>query len=312
MIYIISEEIDLVTDLVEEWFISANRTYIRYNAEDFYEYSFNLNNDSNIDVSILWQRRGKFNLLPTTLFKSYPNRSEIIRYIDKEADDIVFTIEILLKKKLGDKYIGSYYLELNNNKLINLLKAKESGFFVPETLVTTKKTDLLNFKKQHDLIITKDIKSAVKISTNRKRYVSTGVKLVNNMMVDKLNTNFAPILLQEYIEKKYEIRVFVFLRKIFSMAIFSQNDLKTSIDFRNYNYEKPNRNVPVKLPFNIEKKILAFMDSIKLNTGSMDLIITPKNNYYFLEINPMGQFHWLSENCNFYVEKYIANHLLNG
>jgi hypothetical protein len=41
----------------------------------------------------------------------------------------------------------------------------------------------------------------------------------------------------------------------------------------------------------------------------VDLIYTPDGEYVFLEVNPMGQFHWLSENCNYYLEEFIANQL---
>jgi hypothetical protein len=54
------------------------------------------------------------------------------------------------------------------------------------------------------------------------------------------------------------------------MAIFSQNDKKTKIDFRNYNAIKPNRTVPFKLPIRIEEKIVKFMKLVDMNWGSID------------------------------------------
>lgn len=96
------------------------------------------------------------------------------------------------------------------------------------------------------------------------------------------------------------------------MAIFSQNDNKTSVDFRNYNLKKPNRVVPYKLPSYIENKLLKFAKSADLDTGSFDLIVTKKEKeYVFLEVNPYGQFGWLSKNCNYYLEKLIAEYFEN-
>ena len=43
-----------------------------------------------------------------------------------------------------------------------------------------------------------------------------------------------------------------------------------------------------------------------INTGSIDLIYSLSNEYVFLEVNPQGQFDWLSKNCNYYIEKDIA------
>lgn len=48
------------------------------------------------------------------------------------------------------------------------------------------------------------------------------------------------------------------------MAIFSQNDDQTKVDFRNYNINKPNRNVPFMLPNELESKIKLLMNDICL------------------------------------------------
>lgn len=96
------------------------------------------------------------------------------------------------------------------------------------------------------------------------------------------------------------------------MAIFSQLDDKTKLDFRNYNEENPNRNVPFKLPHEVENKLRNLFEQLDLNTGSIDLILTPKNDFVFLEINPVGQFGMTSYPCNYYLEKKIAKYLIKN
>ena len=95
------------------------------------------------------------------------------------------------------------------------------------------------------------------------------------------------------------------------MAIFSQNDEQTQLDYRNYNRVKPNRNIPYILPKDIETKLQKLMDKLDLNTGSIDMMVTTEGEYVFLEVNPTGQFGWVSENCNYYLEEKIA-HCLEG
>jgi len=90
------------------------------------------------------------------------------------------------------------------------------------------------------------------------------------------------------------------------MAIFSQSDAKTKVDFRNYNDEKPNRMVPYKLPCDIEKKIDVFMKKINLNNGSIDFILTEKNEYFFLEVNPAGQYGMIEQACFYGLDEKIA------
>ena len=48
------------------------------------------------------------------------------------------------------------------------------------------------------------------------------------------------------------------------------------------------------------------MDLLNLDCGSIDMILTPKNEYVFLEVNPIGQFGMTSYPCNFQLEKRIA------
>ena len=95
------------------------------------------------------------------------------------------------------------------------------------------------------------------------------------------------------------------------MAIFSQLDDKTKLDYRNYNREKPNRNVPFKLPDKIKNQILDFINITRLNTGSIDLIYSKENDFVFLEVNPVGQFGWVSKYCNYYLEKKVAFGILS-
>lgn len=128
--------------------------------------------------------------------------------------------------------------------------------------------------------------------------------------LEKIETNsFAVSLVQNYIEKKYELRVFYFEKLFYTMAIFSQNDSKTSVDFRNYNKEKPNRTVPYKLPYEVEQKLINLMDKLDLNCGSIDMIVEKNNEYVFLEVNPIGQFGMISSPCNYNLERIIAKYL---
>lgn len=103
-----------------------------------------------------------------------------------------------------------------------------------------------------------------------------------------------------------------FEKKFYSMVIFSQNNEKTKVDFRNYDREKPNKVGPYKLPKNIESKLIKLMETIGLNTGSIDLVKGLDGDYYFLEVNPSGQFGMTSFPCNYNLHKKVANYLITN
>jgi len=118
--------------------------------------------------------------------------------------------------------------------------------------------------------------------------------------------DFFPSYIQEYIEKKYELRIFFIETEFWAMAIFSQNDDQTKTDFRNYNHSKPNRNIPYVLPKELEEKLIRLSKKTGVNCGSIDMIVTKNDEYIFLEINPIGQFGMVSNPCNYYLHERIA------
>lgn len=317
MILIISSEYDVTTNKTIAWLSSLNAKYTRLNSQNVSSLdSFHINNNSSsklkinsIDsttISVIWHRRGRLRHIPLNL----NNFKEISHYLKKEEDSLIKSIEFFLKH--NSNYIGSYLKEIENYKINHLLHAKKVGLTIPKTLITTKKNELFKFYSKHKKIITKDIRYPVQISFPNGHLSSSGTFILKKDMIDTMNSNFAPILIQKYIEKQFEIRCFYHDKLHFAMAIFSQNDDKTKIDYRNYNDEIPNRCVPFDLPLKIVRKLNLFMELSELRTGSVDLIYTKTKEYVFLEVNPMGQFDWLSKNCNYYIEKNIAKNLINN
>lgn len=217
-------------------------------------------------------------------------------------------------------FLGSFIFKnqincFNDNsidKMTVLTKCKHLGIRIPATLVTTTKVELMHFMAKHKKIITKSIVSpSGNVVINGINYMfSAPTVLLTDSDIKKIPLQFAPSLFQEYVTKKYEIRSFFFNEKIFSMAIFSQKNKKTQIDFRNYDHICPNRNVPFKIPIWYEKKLLSLYKQLNLKSGSADIIVTPDDQFVFLEINPIGQFGWLSKNCNYHLEKLVSKHLM--
>lgn len=304
-IVIISENRDKSTDLVIDWLHMLKIPHYRYNSLDPANVTIGISNEDlritigKKEIKKIWIRRGRFHFIPVELrFNNFSS------YLKNEERPIVEFCEKMFYEE--DKVIGSYQEETLNNKLLNLYIAKKSGLDIPNTLITNQKKDILDFKTKSKKVITKCIFHPPNLDVEDFEIHSVGTIIIEKEQIEFLDDSFAPTLFQEYIEKKYEVRVFFFGNNFYSMAIFSQRDKKTMVDFRNYNNEKPNRNVPLTLPSHILSKIKKFIKLKGINTGSIDFIVTNNDRFVFLEINPQGQFNWLSENCNYYIEKDIA------
>lgn len=61
---------------------------------------------------------------------------------------------------------------------------------------------------------------------------------------------------------------------------------------------------------NSRKKIRKLMNTLNLNTGSIDVLKGIDGKYYFLEVNPVGQYLSPSISCGYCVEKNIAEWLI--
>lgn len=102
-----------------------------------------------------------------------------------------------------------------------------------------------------------------------------------------------PCHFQQYIDKKFELRVTVIGDKVFCAKIYSQDDERTRVDSRDMSADIRYRSF--KLPSDIETMCRDFVHSYQLQYGALDIIVTPDDEYVFLENNPAGQFWYVQQ-----------------
>ena len=208
-----------------------------------------------------------------------------------------------------NKSVGGF-LNTVPNKLKQLSLASDCGISIPHTLVTGNKKDLLAFSEQNkNGIIYKAIADSFMIQKKGHPY-SMFTEELSKAELNELPTEFFRTLFQEKLDKDYEIRSFFLKDRFYSMAIFSQKDKQTAVDFRKYNTDEANRIAPYKLPEEIEKRTRKLMKLLDLDNGSIDFVKTKDGRWVYLEINPVGQFGMVSEPCNYNLEREIAKELI--
>ncbi len=297
MILISSYLYDYTTNDVIDWIVSFGEQFTRINKRDKYKIHFNgptlelefkdqvLNFEK---IGGYFYRRGKIGHIQNTgsVNYLYDITSEHTKIIDEY-------INYILENKVS---IGKHSNN-NLNKLIVLQIAKSIGFKIPDSYIFTKKEDaeILN-----ENLITKNHSNSSFFQCD-DGVVIAYTTVLNKDNYRELPESFVPSLFQKKIDKKYELRIFYLKENIWSMAIFSQASTATENDQRKHS-ENIVRNIPYSLPEEIKKKII---------TGSIHLIVNIQDEYLFLEINPIGQFGSVSFNCNYNIEKEIANILTN-
>lgn len=179
--------------------------------------------------------------------------------------------------------------------------AKKIGLNIPRTLVTNKPDIARNFI--NEVGIGKTVFKAFLASFDAWRET----RLVLQEDTERLElVRFAPVIFQEYIEG-VDLRITVIGDQIFAAEIDAQ---KTSypVDMRMVIGETEIR--AVKLPEKLEKALIQLQHSLGLKYGAIDMRRTPTGEYYFLEVNPAGQWLFVERETGLPISQAVADYLI--
>jgi ATP-GRASP peptide maturase of grasp-with-spasm system len=327
MILILSETHEESTDQVLEWLMHYKVPFVRINQDDKVElqqlyitqeglsFTLLINNERRIrsaDIKAFWYRRGylhfDYALHPEQFFS---DNTQLAQAITQNLYNEMQHLKALLYGFLDSRAINNTFALRNNNKLQHLQLAASLGLDTPATLVTQQKKALQLFWQQHKgNIIVKPNSSGFFFKAPGEDGQQYDHAVYTNTISAEAMAHFPeqffPTLFQQLLEKRVELRVFYLSGKLYPMAIFSQADKQTELDFRRYNLQRPNRNVPFRLPARQQQLIRRFMRAAQLESGSLDLVLGTDGRYYFLEVNPVGQYGFTGVAGNYPLDQLIA------
>ncbi len=249
---------------------------------------------------------GKSNLIPELLSSEQELDLQLRDHLSGQAATF---IEALTFNRSEKCFGNNPFSNSTVNKLIVLQIAEQLGLQIPRTAIVSSKAILLQLKNTWGRIITKTMHQGISVRTKEVLISGQKTEEVTDELIERASELFFPSMVQQLIPKQYEIRVFAFRDMIYSIATFTQSNDATKIDGRGIDCRKPNRQVPFDLPDELCSKLKAILNRLNLNYGSFDLICTPDNEFVFLEVNPYGQYGFLSLAGNFHIEKQIAEYL---
>lgn len=310
-IVLISNQSDSPTNRVIEWLCHFGKEYVRVSLSDYIlgiNFSLSITNsednvkletvEKQVAIDAAWYRmdvsRSEMNANGNTHFSKEFNHSLIL--------EMKALKRALYVQNDRCRWLSNYE-STQLNKVAVLREAKNAGLVIPDSLITSSRHVLEDFADKHCVIICKAVYENLSYVHVAGDSIMQYVEEVDLKVVSSLSETFFPSFFQKRIPKEYDVRVFYLNSKCYSMAIFSQN-----VDFR-ADYEM-HRYTPIKLPVEEEQKIDALMRQLGLNTGSLDFVKSSEDGlFYFLEVNPNGQFEMVSAPCNYYLEREIAKFL---
>ncbi len=196
---------------------------------------------------------------------------------------------------------ADYFIQ--RNKLYQLRAAKEAGLQVPETLFTNNAPEIKKFLKKTGA------ENAVAKLHGPNGQSMSGEALTETLLISAEKDHdfdgiiYCPMIIQPYIEKEYELRIACVDGKCFAGKIKNQEntDWRTMQGNIWESYEVPQK---------IAAKIKVLMNRFGLVTGALDFIKGTDGNYWFLEVNPQGEWGMLQKELNYPIAEAIADALI--
>ncbi|MBO9658363.1 MAG: hypothetical protein J7527_06020 [Chitinophagaceae bacterium] len=305
------------TDAVIDWLTHFGAKYIRINTDDLtvkdkatsvsipdqdvlkiggVEISVN-------DINIVWYRRW-YDYSDIPFRTPTANERKLFREVINESDSIMYYLCGRLKDK---PWLSNPLITRFHNKQNTLYAAVKNGLRIPDTIITTQRSELKKFIEKNGEAITKPIGDPSMYIDKEGNGFKSYTQVITADMADNLPEQFYLSQFQQKINAAYEIRTFYLDGQFFSTAIMGSitTDIKLSVRIAH-----ATKFVAFKLPSVIEARLDRTMRDVNLNSASIDIMRGTDGQYYFLEANPVGQFSGYGAPCNYFLDKRIAEYLV--
>ncbi len=197
------------------------------------------------------------------------------------------------------------------NKIHQLMIAQQLGFTVPETLITSRPQDVLDFYGEcRGNLISKKLVDLV-MSVDGEPLTPFTHAVTEHDLMRYESVRRSPVLFQERLDKKLELRVTVVGDQVFAAEIHSADDPKQSVDWRRYpSFDLARFYASHELPFEEKHRCIRLVQELGQCFGAIDLVLHPERGYIFLEINPNGQWGWIEQFTGLPIAEAFANLLV--
>jgi len=252
------------------------------------------NNDSLSEVDIVWYRRAGHAYLPKSI---EPADQKFV-----ETENHMHMTSLWLTLGESAKWVNPFpSFQKSNSKVLQLREATRIGLNIPETLISNDKKAIIDFihTNKPSAILYKTFFPPIWEEGNA-RYNFYTVAITTEMLPNDSIIALTPGIYQKIIKKKFEVRITFFGNEYVGVKIHNVNEL----DWRTLNPYVQLKLSPFKIPSEIEKQCQELMGKLGIVFGCFDFIVTPNDEFIFLEVNEMGQFLW--------IEAHSSPHFMNS
>ena len=301
---IISSSLDYSTDYVVLEMKKRNLRYLRINRDQFMNVrlSYSLDNES----MVVTVHNELFELSCDELKSVYFRAPVFIR------SNKSYSLEEQLERSQWSSFIRNLIIFdkaiwINNpvstyrteNKMYQLEIAKRCGLKIPETYIAN---DVMNSIMPNKQYVVKSLDTALFYKGDQEFFTYT--TMITGDELNKASIVEAPVIIQEYLEDKVDIRVTCVGDRLYPASVTNGGNgivgdwRKTPKEQLNYKYWE--------LPNELSEKLLLLMRKLEIVFGGIDLVFS-HGEYYFIEVNPTGEWGWLVNTARFPIPEAIVD-----
>lgn len=189
--------------------------------------------------------------------------------------------------------------------------ATELGLLLPPSCISNDPDTVRQFVETcKGEVIAKMQGSSMVQKNGEELFVMTN-KLSAEQLTQLDSVQYTPMLFQAFIPKTIEYRVTLVGRKAYTISLDTSLKEEFLVDWRRDVYNSTKYWKKDRLPADIEAKLFAYMDYFYLNYGAADILLSPDGQYYFLEMNPAGEFGWADAHWDGEISRAIAELLMD-
>lgn len=316
-VLILTRKIDKDIDFLGPFLIQNNIDYVRINSDEItnVQWKYTTTERKQILQLIVNDTLYDINDFDNIIYRYFSvesiggsYRREITKqYIQDQWQEFLYSVNSIYT---GIWINGIFQTEQSQNRVHQIRLASESGFRVPETIITNQ---VMRKKINDDSLIVKALHShfVEVIPEIRNEVYAKSVKNELDILVDEYNNDsyIAPLVIQKNIIHRIEIRVFYIDNFMCAIKYFSgEND-----EWHRNHMDKIGPSI-IEMSIEHKKKISILINKLGLKYAALDFIWeTSEDRLIFLEVNPFGDWRWLESRIKEPVfTNAIINYILRG
>jgi glutathione synthase/RimK-type ligase-like ATP-grasp enzyme len=212
-------------------------------------------------------------------------------------------------------WVSDYFaIQRAEGKSLQLREAAKVGFSIPETIFTSDIKFAKQFVSRHPATIIKGMNNKWPM-IDKTSLIFFSTRVTPKTKLRYQNLNLAPSIFQQAINAAHDLRITVIGDKVFAAKIIADAEEGLAIGIRDWRIGQYEGTLTVEaydLPARVTEQCKRLVSDLGLRFGAIDMIVDTHGKFWFLEINPNGQWAFIEEMTKQPIGKAMARMLMTG